>query len=63
MTWFAEADSDIAHQILLHQEISIKGNRKESMELIFEMNFDTGKWRKIRRVHDYGLVQQPVVVD
>ena len=43
-------------EMLLHKEERVAGGRKQSIELIFEMNLVSGKWRKIRRVEDLGAV-------
>ena len=42
-------------EVLLHKEISTAANgHRQSVELVFEMNFETGRWKKIKRVEDLG---------
>jgi hypothetical protein len=47
-----------SEEVLLHQETTTAPNgHRQSVELVFEMNLDSGKWRKIKRVEDLGRLE------
>lgn len=51
----SEMGSAAKQEVMLHKEsIQTPDKRTECVELVFEMNFGSGKWRKIRRVQDMG---------